>query len=95
MLYRVEYYKSTPYERNVFVRSEICGSLRGAELAAESYCGEVAGTRWTIGREVANGPSARIEQLKKFNGYEYHSFVKWVTARGRIVPSVGELGWTP
>ena len=68
-------------------RSVLCHSHRKARKLAAETLGTVVATQYTVNRELERAPSARIES-RRGRGV-------WVTPEVRIVPSVGEQGWTP
>jgi hypothetical protein len=92
-----------PYEPGFFAReTRTFGTLRAATMWAESVVPPIVTTNGTYWRDTARGEHVdftRIERAKnRSNG-------RWWRARMspagsydapvRLVPSVGELGWTP
>lgn len=81
-------------------------ALVEARLIADTGVPFVEGTQWTIDREMRRAPYAVIEERHTMfyrshakRGRRRFDTIKGrheiVQAEGRIVPSVGERGWTP
>jgi hypothetical protein len=60
----------------------------------------VEGTHWTYSRELRDAPYVVLQrrETRRVGGRVVHVLVgrrEYVEPEVRIVPSVGELGWTP
>jgi hypothetical protein len=91
MLYEVALYEPNPYERcREVTRRFTVGSLRAAELAAESLLKPHAHSETWHSFKSARTPYISIVSRKKNGDLKR---VKDVDPKCTIVPSVGELGY--
>lgn len=102
MIYRVTLYAPDPYEPGwKFQRSWLVGTERAAELSALAALGTVFDSKHgyrvnrrafcAVGPTVAETPGFRIAGAnRRTDGHLYD-----IDQPVIIVPSVGELGWTP
>lgn len=92
MLYEVVLFESDPYERgHRGTETRKVGSLRAAELLSESLLRSrpVVTTDGCYHRDVARGAWCGTFAPGK------HRPVQTIDAPVHIVPSVGDLGWSP
>lgn len=97
MLYEVTHYTYSPKTGHGVGRTEIVGTPRAGELLAEHLLlesGHLFVTRDTYHRDLGRAGSVRVREARgagRFLAqYDHESF-----GLVHIVPSVGELGWTP
>lgn len=84
---KVEFFVPAGPHVHVRTRAILCSSHRKARKAVAEALGTITATRYTVNRELERAPSARIES-RAGRGI-------WLNPEVRIVPSVGEHGWTP
>jgi hypothetical protein len=91
MIYEVALYEPNPYERcHEVTRRFTVGSLRAAELAAESLLKPYAHSETWHSFKSARTPWVDISTRTKG---DISSPVKTIDPKCTIVPSVGELGY--
>ena len=96
MLYEVALYEPNPYERcHEVTRRFTVGSLRAAELAAESLLKPHAHSETCHSFKSARTPWVDVTKVSKYAGRKFRHLrpVKTVDPQCTIVPSVGELGY--
>lgn len=101
MLYRATYHSG----RDAYGQTRILPTLRAVELWAESLLSgvHITTTRDCYHRDVARAPSVTYQSVIRWRGMHSPAAELRETLRAKgeilpsisIVPSVGELGWTP
>jgi hypothetical protein len=98
MLYEVALYEPNPYERcHEATRRFTVGSLRAAELAAESILKPHKRYETDYSARTTRYPWVDITALTKVRGTRltHHKQATTIEPELHYVPSVGDLGWTP
>jgi hypothetical protein len=98
MLYRVTLYTPDQYERCYnATTTQIVGTRRAAELAAKSILAPYASSETVYSARVTRKPYVTVEATFKI-GRDLRASIGKVAEYEpavHIVPSVGDLGWTP
>lgn len=93
-MYRASHYAGD--RGTQFIESRVFGTERAAELWAASILPTTVTTNDCYHRDVGRAPSVRLEtDIGRAADNLRGSFVRYIEAPVRIVPSVGELGWSP
>ena len=89
-MYQVEFFSRVAPHTWEVTETRRVGTLRAAELCAESMLRphRVVTTQYNVGRDMGRAPFCRIAPMGKRGERD-------IEPECVIVPSVGELGWTP